>query len=283
MVSQNMTQIFENQEFGNVRVVLENNDPWFIGKDVAEALGYKNSRKAMKDNVDDEDRKILRAVDFPKKSPAVTFEIPPRGLTAINESGLYSLVLCSKLPAAKQFKRWITHDVIPSIRKHGAYATDETIDKIVADPDFGIRLLTELRDERTRRVAAEQEKLRLEAVSSAQQETIKVLTPKAKYYDMVMASPNTMNITQIAADYGMSAVRMNQVLNDLKIQFKSGNQWVLYSKYKDQGYVRSESFVRDYGTHHVVVQRTKWTQKGRIFLYDLLKESGILPVCEMEG
>lgn len=269
MANQDMIKVFENQEFGKVRVTMRDGEPWFVALDVCKALSLTNPTTSIKKLDDDERAK---------------FNLGRQGDgNIINEPGLYSLVLTSRKPEAKQFKRWITHDVIPSIRKHGAYATDETIDKIVADPDFGIRLLTELRDERARRMAAEQEKLRLEAVSSAQQETIQALTPKAKYYDMVMASPNTMNITQIAADYGMSAVRMNQVLNDLKIQFKSGNQWVLYSKYKDQGYVRSESFVRDYGTHHVVVQRTKWTQKGRIFLYDLLKESGILPVCEAEG
>ena len=108
-------QIFNNNEFGQIRSLMLDDEVWFIGKDITLALGYSNDRKALQDNVDLEDRRLIQ------KSPEVTLEIPNRGITAINESGLYSLILSSKLPSAKKFKKWITSEVLPSIRKNGSY------------------------------------------------------------------------------------------------------------------------------------------------------------------
>lgn len=107
--------IFENKDFGKVRTMEINGEPWFVGKDVADALGFTNSRKALADHVDEEDKQIIQ------RSQIVTLEIPNRGLTIINESGVYSLVFGSKLPEAKKFKRWVTSEVLPAIRKHGSY------------------------------------------------------------------------------------------------------------------------------------------------------------------
>jgi prophage antirepressor-like protein len=108
-------QIFNNNEFGQIRSLVLDDEVWFIGKDITMALGYSNDRKALQDNVDADDRRLIQ------KSPEVTLEIPNRGITAINESGLYSLILSSKLPSAKKFKKWITSEVLPSIRKTGSY------------------------------------------------------------------------------------------------------------------------------------------------------------------
>ena len=144
----NNLQVFENNVFGSVRAVEMDGEPWFVGKDVAEALGYgegKSPINAVANHVDEEDK-------------GVTEIMTPGGkqrITVINESGVYALVFGSKLPSARQFKRWITSEVIPSIRKHGAYATPVTIDKILQDPDFGIKLLNELKDEREKRKALE--------------------------------------------------------------------------------------------------------------------------------
>ena len=108
-------QIFNNNEFGQIRSLVLDDEVWFIGKDITMALGYSNDRKALQDNVDADDRRLIQ------KSPEVTLEIPNRGITAINESGLYSLILSSKLSSAKKFKKWITSEVLPSIRKKGSY------------------------------------------------------------------------------------------------------------------------------------------------------------------
>lgn len=147
----NELQVFKNEEFGSVRAVEINGEPWFVGRDVADALGYSNSKDALSCHVDADDKQVIQ------RSENATFEIPNRGLTIINESGLYGLIMGSKLPNAKQFKHWVTSEVLPSIRKHGAYMTAPTIDAIIADPDYGIRLLTELKDEQDRRKALETE------------------------------------------------------------------------------------------------------------------------------
>ena len=141
----NEVQIFNNEEFGQVRTLVINGEPWFVGKDVAEILGYSNTRKALADHVDEEDKGVTKCDTLGGV----------QDLTVINESGLYGLILSSKMPNAKKFKHWVTSEVLPAIRKHGIYATDNVIDNILNNPDFGIQLLTKLKEERTARVEAE--------------------------------------------------------------------------------------------------------------------------------
>jgi len=139
----NEIKIFENAEFGSVRTIEINGEPYLVGKDVAEILGYANPRKAIIDHVDKEDKTkgvTIRDSMGRKQNPV-----------CINESGFYSLVLSSKLPNAKKFQRWVTSDVLPSIRKHGAYMTEKTLEQAIADPDFLIRLATELKNEQAKR------------------------------------------------------------------------------------------------------------------------------------
>lgn len=142
----NDLMIFNNPEFGEIRTVGLDGEPLLVGKDVALALGYTNPQKAIRDHVDDEDKTVNE-----------TFSVNGTPIVLINESGLYSLVLSSKLPGAKKFKRWVTSEVLPSIRKHGAYMTSDTIDKMINSPEFGIKLLTALRDEQDKRKAMETE------------------------------------------------------------------------------------------------------------------------------
>lgn len=142
----NDLMIFNNPEFGEIRTVGSDGEPLLVGKDVALALGYTNPQKAIRDHVDDEDKTVNE-----------TFSVNGTPIVLINESGLYSLVLSSKLPGAKKFKRWVTSEVLPSIRKHGAYMTSDTIDKMINSPEFGIKLLTALRDEQDKRKALETE------------------------------------------------------------------------------------------------------------------------------
>lgn len=141
-------EIFKNNEFGEIRILTTDNEPWFVGKDIAEALGYSKSRNAISAHVDKED----------KKGAPIQGDLGGlQEMTIINESGLYSLVLSSKLPTAKKFKRWVTSEVLPAIRKHGAYMTDETVEKAITDPDFLIQLATNLKEEKAKRALAEAE------------------------------------------------------------------------------------------------------------------------------
>lgn len=135
----NELQIFKNPEFGEIRTVEVNNEPWFVGKDVASVLGYANTRKALADHIDDED-----------KLDGVTIRDPigrEQNPVIINESGLYSLILSSKLPTAKKFKHWVTSEVLPTIRKHGAYMTPETLQEAILNPDMMIQLCQQLKTE----------------------------------------------------------------------------------------------------------------------------------------
>lgn len=147
-------EIFKSHKFGSVRTLILNNEPWFVGKDVAEILGYAKPENAIANHVDEEDKTstLIQGSGSNYKSKAII----------INESGLYSLVLSSKLPSAKEFKRWITHEVIPAIRQHGAYMTPEVIQKSLQDPDFMIQILQNLKQEqeRNRALEADNERMR---------------------------------------------------------------------------------------------------------------------------
>jgi anti-repressor protein len=160
--------VYKNPEFGSIRTALVDEQIYFVGKDVAESLGYSNTKDALLNHVDKEDKTILQ------RSENTTFDIPNRGLTIINESGLYSLILSSKMPKAKEFKHWVTSEVLPSIRKHGLYATDELLN----DPDLAIAAFTALKKEREKAKA-------LEETIAIQNQQIVEMKPKASYYDLV--------------------------------------------------------------------------------------------------
>lgn len=136
-------QIFNSPEFGAIRTIEKDGEPWFVGKDVAIALGYNNPRDAFKKHIDEEDKGVAKCDTLGGTQET----------TIINESGLYSLVLSSKLPTAKKFKRWVTNEVIPSIRKHGAYMTPETLEKVLLSPDTLMQLAQNLKDEQEKRKA----------------------------------------------------------------------------------------------------------------------------------
>ncbi|HEN0286666.1 TPA: phage antirepressor [Streptococcus agalactiae] len=257
-----MNEIF-NFHGQEVRTVTVDNEPWFVANDVANVLGYSNQRDALSKHVDGEDKITLTSQN------ATLENIPNRGLSAINESGLYSLILSSKLPQAKDFKRWVTSEVLPTIRKHGLYA----IDDLLENPDMAIAALQKLKEERRLRLQAQEE-------VSQKNQIIQELQPKATYYDLILQSESLVAISVIAKDYGMSAKKLNSLLHELKVQYKQGNTWLLYQKYASKGYTQSK-------THPIDAERSKmhtyWTQKGRLFIYDLLKnKKGILPLIEQE-
>lgn len=250
-------QIFSNDEFGVIRAIEIKGEGWLVGKDVAERLGYMETHKAIQRHIEEEDR---------MKHP-----IPTNGglqeAWVINESGVYALVLGSKLPSAKKFKRWVTSEVLPSIRKHGAYMTPERIEEVLLNPDTIIGLATKLKEE--------------QELNKKQQQIIGELKPKADYVDKILRNKGLVTITQIAKDYGMSGQAMNELLHRLKVQYKQSGQWLLYRAHHGKGYTHSETIdiERSDGSLDIKMN-TKWTQKGRLFLYDLLKEKQILPTIE---
>ncbi|EHT8053733.1 phage antirepressor [Staphylococcus pseudintermedius] len=236
-----------------VRTLTIEDEPYFVGKDVANILGYKNGSRDINTHVDEEDK--------------LTYQISTAGQrrnqTIINESGLYSLIFSSKLDSAKRFKRWVTSEVLPAIRKHGIYATDSVIEQTIQNPDYIIHVLTEFKKEREGRLVAEQQ--------------VKELKPKATYYDLVLQNKSLLSVSKIAKDYGMSARALNKLLHELGVQYKQGDIWLLYAKHQDKGYTQTSTYALD--EEHSKVT-TKWTQKGRLFIYDLLKDNDILPTIE---
>lgn len=250
----NELQLF-NFENNQVRTLLINDEPWFVGKDVAQILGYSNPRDALSKHVDDEDKNSVAIRDGNKGNP---------NQTVINESGVYALVFGSKLPSAKRFKHWVTSEVLPTLRKTGGYTMPKTY----------LEALKAFTEE-----VEKNEMLSLENKIKTQQ--INELKPKADYTDRILKTTDLMTTTQIAKDYGMSAKQFNAMLHDYKVQFKQNGQWLLYSKHQSKGYTSSETveFDRPDGTVGVRLN-TKWTQKGRLFLYGLLKKHDVVPTIE---
>ena len=172
---------FNNDE---VRTVLINNEPYFVGKDVADILGYSNARDALAKHVDDEDRDTVAFRDGTSGNP---------NLSVINESGVYSLILASKLPEAKKFKRWVTSEVLPAIRKHGAYMTEQTLEQALTSPDFLIKLATELKEEQAKRKS-------LEVQNSQLTVEVQIMKPKAEYFDELVDRNLLTNFRETAKE-----------------------------------------------------------------------------------
>ncbi|MCR4759923.1 MAG: phage antirepressor KilAC domain-containing protein [Oscillospiraceae bacterium] len=244
-----------------VRTVEVNGEPWWVLKDVCTVLEIKN-HKEVPDRLEPDE---VGRFDVPHpQNPAKPLE-----MVFINESGLYSVILRSDKPQAKPFRKWVTSEVLPSIRKTGAYALRDSYQ--IEDPI-----------ERAKRwIEEQQEKKQLQLTVSVQNQQIAELQPKASYYDVVLNCKDLMSITEIAKDYGKSAKWMNNYLHEKGIQFKQSGIWLLYAKYADKGYTstKTQTYNGYDGTVHSKVH-TYWTQAGRLFLYALLKADGILPIVE---
>lgn len=231
-------------------------EPLFLAKDVTDWLDNKNTSQMLK--VVDEDEKALYTMYRVDGSSHKQW--------FLTEDGLYEVLMQSRKPIAKSFKKKVK-EILKDVRKHGMYATDDVINTMLDDPDTMITLLTNYKEEKTRRLIAEQQ--------------VQELQPKATYYDLILDSNDTMTATQIAKDYGMSAQEFNTLLSNLGIQYKQSGQWLLYKDYQSNGYTHSKSFKyqKNDGTTGVNLS-TKWTQKGRLFLYEILKDNNVLPSIE---
>lgn len=252
----NEIKIYEHPKFGQLRMILIDGQPWFVGKDVTLALGYRNASKAISDHVDAEDKAITKCYSRGGEQNTVI----------INESGLYSLILSGKLESAKEFKHWVTSEVLPSIGRYGCFMTPETAQNLLGNPDFLILLL--------RRFSEMQDENFLLLEENAE------LKEKCSYLNVIIGSKSNLSITVIAKEYGFSAQKMNALLNFLGVQYrmKSG-YWVLYEKYHDCGYTKMHTYPSGKNQFRTYMC---WTEKGRKFLYELLKENGYIPLCEQE-
>ena len=273
----NEIKIFNNPEFGDVRTMEIDNKPYFNASDVASVLGYSNTRDAISRHCKGVVKHDIGVQTGTKADGTSAIQMVE--MSFIPEGDVYRLIVRSKLPQAEKFESWVFDEVLPSIRKSGLYAPDELLN----NPDLVIQAMTKLKEERlkTEKLQAEKEMLALE--NKAKEQVINELRPKLNYLDVILGSKNLLNITQIAKDYGMSGVTMNKILEGLNIQYKQRDQWLLYSKYQSMGYTSSET-VSYYDTRGQLQTRlaTKWTQKGRLFLYEILKKNGTVPTIEKE-
>lgn len=229
-------EIFKNERFGEIRVAGTSEEPLFCLADVCKSIGVANARN-VKDRIDEED---VHQVDTLTNGGM-------QKLTYVTEAGLYDVIIRSDSDMAKPFRKWVTNEVLPSIRKHGAYATEETIDKIISDPDYGIKLLTTLKEERAARIEAERRNA------------------------ILMHVNKTYTATEIAKELNMkSAQELNNKLGDMGIQYKVNKTWVLYSDYANLGYEDIKQEVLDNGK---VVYHRKFTQSGRDFILGLFKDN----------
>lgn len=254
-----------NYESSEVRTIQKNGEPWWVLADVCKVLDLSNPSKV---------------ADRLEPDEKANFELGLRGgaTNCINESGLYAVILRSDKPQAKPFRKWVTNEVLPSIRKHDAYMTDQTLERALTSPDFLIELATQLKAEQAQRK-------QLETTVSVQNQQIAELQPKASYYDVVLNCKDLISIGKIAKDYGWSAQKLNEYLHKHGVQYKQGKTWLLYQKYAGMGYTstKTHTYHGDDGREHAAEPHTYWTQKGRLFIYDLLKSDDIYPLIEREA
>lgn len=243
----------------------ENGEPWFVAKDVCDIIGLENSRKATAELDPDE-----------KNTVTIRNGIPGNpNKTIISESGLYSLIMRSRKPEAKEFQRWVTHEVLPSIRKHGVYATEATIDRILTDPDFGIRLLTDLKNERAKRIEAENH--------------AKELEPKAKALDDFTNGHDTLLVRDAAkllsnAGTPISEKELREWLSQHDWIYRHAGTWWAASERVKAGHLAMiES--RTHGRHKdgsifTFAPTVKITRKGLTLLHTRLGETRLNETLE---
>jgi phage antirepressor YoqD-like protein len=261
----NKLETFKNDLF-EVAAKIENNQILFDAEQVAKSLGFTTVAKSGNTTV-----RWSRVNGY---LPENSLQVGKGDL--IPEPLVYKLAFKASNEVAEQFQNWLAIEVIPSIRKHGTYMTNDVLEKTLKDPDYMIGLLTNLKEEKTKR-----EKLEFENKMLEQQ--VAEAEPKVTYYDEILKSTGVLTITQIAKDYGMSGQELNNLLHDEGVQYKQSGQWLLYKKHQDKGYTKSDTqkYRRSNGETGTKLH-TKWTQKGRLFIYNLLSKLEIEPLMDRE-
>lgn len=256
-MTQNQVKIFKNEKFGQIRTIEVNNEPYFVGRDIAIILGYNKPQNAISTHVDEEDKTtaLIQGTGSNYKSSTVI----------INESGLYSLILSSKLPQAKEFKRWVTSEVLPSIRKNGGYiATNE-------DDDAEMILAKALKVADATIKRKEQQLLEQKEQIDKQMKAINKMKPLAEYCSEVLQSDSTYTLTQVSKDLGFKSVYKFLDWANKNILYKQSNQWMPTAKYSDKGLFRTRTtkYFKSDGTIGTKMS-TVVTEKGREFLHNLM-------------
>ena len=256
----NELTVFENEKFGKLEVLVENGKEYFPATEIAKILGYSNPQKAIRDHCREDGCTIRSVIDRLGRTQEKKF---------INEGNLYRLIAKSNLPQAEVFESWVFDEVLPTIRKTGMYVTDNVWDTIMNDPEKLGEVLINYGK-------VKKEKELLEEENQIQKQLIAEYKPIKEYVDTILSSEDTMTTTQIAADYGFSAYELNKTLNEQRVVRKVGGQWILYIEHMNKGYTKSETMTvkKKDGTDKVVAN-TKWTQKGRLFIHNLLENLGI--------
>jgi prophage antirepressor-like protein len=275
----NELQIFNNPQFGEIRTAGTADNPLFCLADVCKAVGLTNPSN-VKARLDKED---VQLIDLHALNSTEGQIIGNSMTNFVTESGFYDVILQSSSPNVKPFRKWVTSEVLPSIRKTGGYTNPayqlpqsyaDALRELAGKVEENERLMIENQQKQAALVEAGEQ-------ISAMSYEIEQMKPKVSYYDLILNNKSTVLITQIAQDYGLSAKGMNKILQEMHIQHKVGGQWILYADYLRDGYVQSKSIdiVHSNG-YKSVKYNTEWTQKGRIFLYEQLKSRGILPLIE---
>jgi len=256
----NELTVFENEKFGKLEVLVENGKEYFPATETAKILGYKDPNKAINTHCKKDGWVIRPVIDRLGRTQEKKF---------INEGNLYRLIAKSNLPQAEVFESWVFDEVLPTIRKTGMYVTDNVWDTIMNDPEKLGEVLINYGK-------VKKEKELLEEENQIQKQLIAEYKPIKEYVDTILSSEDTMTTTQIAADYGFSAYELNKTLNEQRVVRKVGGQWILYIEHMNKGYTKSETMTvkKKDGTDKVVAN-TKWTQKGRLFIHNLLENLGI--------
>lgn len=258
---------FSNEAFGNVRIAVIENEPWFVGKDVAVILGYSNPQKAIRDHVDEDDKTVNES-----------FTVNGTQIVLINESGVYNLIFSSKLPKAKEFKRWVTAEILPSIRKNGGYVNNE---EQFADAFLPYETPSEVRNFVVgclKVMKDSKQVIKQQATKIAEQDCeIKALKPDADYCREVLDTDDLMLVTTMAKSFDMTGAALNKYLVDKGVLFKRNGVYHLTKNYQGQDYARYET--RKYTGNDGRIHKTDllmWTEKGRRMVYELLKADGLI-------
>ena len=249
-------EMFENSEFGTLTLLEKDNEPWFIGKEIADILGYSQTQAMTK--LLDSDEKVNHPV---RMSPTNVTQ-----KTIINESGLYVAIFGSHMPKAKIFRKWVTSVVLPAIRKTGGYIIDkpeDTPEELMARALLVAQDTLKRKDSRIQKLSIENKK---------QKGKIRKDKPKVQYYNKVLDSKSCFTITQIAKQAEMTATHLNIVLEQENIQFKQSGQWLLKKEYQDKGLVSTRTHVIGRHNDKRTTHSTVWTEKGRLFILELLED-----------